>query len=64
MYHIEILLEDFGTKVGRGDTFKSTVRNESLHETSDDNRIRVVNLATSKLLIVKNTMFPHHSIRK
>ncbi|PNF32385.1 hypothetical protein B7P43_G10087 [Cryptotermes secundus] len=33
--------------------------NESLHETSNDNGVRVVNFATSKNLTVKSTMFPH-----
>jgi hypothetical protein len=35
-----------------------------LHEISNDNGVRVVNLATSKNLIVKSTMFPHLNIHK
>ncbi|PNF30214.1 hypothetical protein B7P43_G02597 [Cryptotermes secundus] len=35
-----------------------------LHEISNDNGVTVVNFATSKNLTVKNTMFPHHNIRK
>jgi hypothetical protein len=58
-YHMKILLGDFNTKVGREDIFKPTIGNESLHEISNDNGVRVVNLATSKNLIVKSTMFPH-----
>jgi hypothetical protein len=39
-YHMKILLWDFNTKVGREDTFKPTIRNESLHEINNDNGVR------------------------
>jgi hypothetical protein len=45
---MKILLGDFNEKVGREDIFKPTIGNESLHETSNDNGVRVVNFATSK----------------
>jgi hypothetical protein len=61
---MKILLGDINAKVGREDIFKSIIGNESLHETSNDNGIRVVNFATSRNLIVKSTMFPHHDIHK
>jgi hypothetical protein len=60
---MKILLGDFNAKVGREDVFKPTVGNESLHEISNDNRVRIVNFATSKNLIVKRT-FPHRNIHK
>jgi hypothetical protein len=50
--------------VGREDIFKPTIGNESLHKTSNDNGVRVVNFATSKNLVVKITMFPHRRIHK
>jgi exonuclease III len=53
-YDIKILLGDFNVKVGREDIFKPTVWNESLHEISNDNGIRVVNFATSKNLSKDN----------
>jgi hypothetical protein len=34
---MKIWLGDFSVKVGRKDTFKPTIRNESLHEISNDN---------------------------
>jgi endonuclease/exonuclease/phosphatase family metal-dependent hydrolase len=61
---MKILLGDFNAKVGREDTFEPTIGNESLHETSNDNGVRVVNFATSKKLVVKSTMFPHSKIHK
>jgi endonuclease/exonuclease/phosphatase family metal-dependent hydrolase len=63
-YRMKILLGDFNAKVGREEIFKQIIRNESLHEISNDNRIRLVNFATSKNLRVKSTMFPHRNIHK
>jgi exonuclease III len=45
-YQMKIVLGDFNAKVGREDIFKPTIGNESLHETSNDNRVRVVDFAT------------------
>jgi len=62
-YHMKILLGDFNAKVGRGNIFKPTIGNESLHQNSNDNGVRLVNFATSKNLVVKSTMFPHRNIQ-
>ena len=51
-------------KVGRENIFKPTIGNESLHQDSNDNGIRIVNFATSKNLVVKSTMFPHQNIHR
>jgi hypothetical protein len=51
-YDMKILLGDFNAKVGRKDIFKPTIGNESSHEISNDNGLRVVNFATSKNLVV------------
>jgi hypothetical protein len=45
---MKILFRDFNAKVGKEDIFKPTIRNESLHATSNDNGVRVVNFTTSK----------------
>jgi hypothetical protein len=42
--------------------FKPIFGNESLREASNNNGVRVVNFATLKNLIVRNTTFPHHDI--
>ena len=63
-YDMKILLGDFNAKVGRENIFKPTIRNESLHQDSNDNGVRIVNFATSKNLVVKSTMFPHRDIHK
>jgi exonuclease III len=64
MYHMKILLGYFSAKIGREDIFKPIIGNESLHEASNDNRVRVVNFATSKNLIIKSTTFPHRDSHK
>jgi hypothetical protein len=61
---MKILLGDFNAKVGREDIFKPTIGNESLHATSNDDGVRVVNFATSKNLTVESTMFSHGNIHK
>jgi hypothetical protein len=61
--HMKILLGDLNAKVWREDMFKPTIRNESLHEISNDDGVRAVNFSTSKNVIVES-MFPHCSIHK
>jgi hypothetical protein len=43
---------------------RKAISNESLHEISNYNGVAVVNFSTSKHLIIKNTIFPHHNIHK
>jgi hypothetical protein len=48
----------------QGRHFKPTTGNESLLEMSNDNGVRLVNFATSKIVRVKSTMFPFCNIHK
>ena len=48
-YHMKILLGDFNAKVGRDKIFKPTIENESLHQYSNDNGVRIVNFAHRKI---------------
>jgi len=50
--------------VGKENIFKLTIGNESLHQDSNDNGVRIVNYATSKNPVVKSTMFQHWNIHK
>ena len=36
----------------------------SLHQANNNNGVRIVNIATSKNLVVKSTMFPRRNINK
>jgi len=51
-------------KVGRENIFKPTNGQESLHQDSNDNGVRLTNFATSKNLVVKSMVFPHRNIHK
>jgi hypothetical protein len=62
-YQLKILL-DFDAKVGGEDIFKPTIWNESLHDISNDNGVRVVNFTTSKNLIFKSRMFSNRKNHK
>jgi hypothetical protein len=46
------LLGDFNVKLGREDIFKPTIGNESLHQDSNYNGVRMVKFATPKNLVV------------
>jgi hypothetical protein len=61
-YHMKMLLGDFSAKVSREDIFKPTIRYENVHEISEDNGVRVVNIATYKNLTVRSTMFHSHIV--
>ena len=63
-HHVKMLLGNFNAKVGRENIFKPTIGQESLHQDSNDNGVRLVNFNTSKNLVVKSTMFPHRNIHK
>jgi hypothetical protein len=48
-YHTKILLGDFNAKVGRENIFKLTIGNESLHQDSNDDGVRIVTLPHQKI---------------
>jgi hypothetical protein len=57
-------LRYFNAKVKRESIFKPAIGNGSLHQDCNDYGVRIVNLATSKNLVVKSTMFVHLNIHK
>jgi hypothetical protein len=63
-YHMKILLGDFSTKVGKEDIFKLKIGNESYHEISCNNGVKVVNCAISENFAVQSQMFSHRNIYK
>jgi hypothetical protein len=56
---MNILSEDIKVEVGREDTLKLIIGNDSLYETSNINGARAINFATSKNLAVIRTMSLH-----
>jgi hypothetical protein len=59
---MKILLGGFKAKLGRKDTLKPTIGNDSLHQDSNDNGVEILNFATSKNLVLKSTMFRQRNI--
>jgi hypothetical protein len=55
---MRILLGDFNAKLGRGGIFKPKIVNESLHQGSNDNSVRIVNSAISNNLSVLECNHP------
>ena len=51
-YHTKVMLRDFNAKLGTEYIFKPKTGNESLHQDNNDNGVRIINLGTSKNLIV------------
>jgi len=46
---MKILLGDFNAKVAKEYVLKPTIGNESLHQNSNNNGVRIVNLAQQKM---------------
>jgi hypothetical protein len=63
-YHMNILLGNWNAKMGEEDSFNPTIGNGSLHKISNDNGFKIANFATSKSIIVRDAVFPHHNIHK
>ena len=60
---MKILFRDFNAKAVRENIFKLKIGNESLHQDSNGNCVRIINFATSKNL-VNCKMYPHQNIPK
>jgi len=50
---MKMLLGDFNAKVGKENIFKPTIQQESLHQDINDNGVRIVNFATSKIWLLR-----------
>jgi hypothetical protein len=50
---MKILLRNFNSKVGMEETFRTTIGNDSSHEISNDNGVKVVNFTTIKKLFIE-----------
>lgn len=59
-----ILLGDFNAKIGREDMYRQTNEKYSLHKESNDNGLRLINLAIAKDLVINSTTFMRKDIHK
>ena len=60
---IKIILGDLNAKVGKGNIYKPTTSNESLHNKTN-NGIKMIHFEVSKCLNVRSVKFPHKNIHK
>jgi exonuclease III len=63
-YRIRIVLGDLNAKIGKEAIFRPIIGSHSLHETTNDNGLRLIDFACGNGLVVKSTMFPHKDIYK
>lgn len=63
-YDVKIILGDFNAKFGREPVFRQYIGTHSLHENTNDNGLRVIQMAASKNLVVASTRSPRKDIYK
>lgn len=61
---IKMMLGDFNAKIGKELQYMGTIGKHSLHATTNDNGGRLIDLASSKGMVVSSTFFPHKNIHK
>jgi hypothetical protein len=60
----KIIIGDMNAKVGNEQIYRPVIGKHSLHKRSNDNRMRLINFASSKNMVVGSTMFEHKDIHK
>jgi hypothetical protein len=61
---IKIILGDFNAKIGKKVMYRPAIGTHSRHETSNENRQRVVYFTLGKNMCISSTYFPHKNIHK
>ena len=62
--YTKVIIGDFNSKVGKEDKHKPTTGNGSLHNETNNNGIKMIQLAISKAFNVRSATFPHKDIHK
>lgn len=63
-HDVKVVLGDFNAKVGKEGIFGPAVGNHSLHESTSDNGMRLIDFAVARNMVVSSTRFKHRSIHK
>lgn len=57
-------MSDLNAKIGKEAMFRPIIDSHSLHETTNDNGLRLIDFVCENGLVVKSTMFPRKDIYK
>lgn len=60
----KVVIGDCNAKIGREPVYKKTIGNQSLHETSNDNGLRVIDFVSSRDMLICSTCFVRPDIHK
>ncbi|XP_058064632.1 uncharacterized protein LOC131214270, partial [Anopheles bellator] len=63
-HDIKIVIGDANAQVGQEDFFRPVIGRESLHPTTNDNGLRLVNFAAARGMAICSTYFARRNIRK
>jgi len=61
---IKVVLGDLNAMRGKETQFQPTIEKESMHDSSNDNELRIISFASSKSMVISSTTFPHKKIHK
>ncbi|GJQ87077.1 hypothetical protein Trydic_g6836 [Trypoxylus dichotomus] len=61
---MQILCGDFNAKVGKEPNLRPTIGQHSLHDVSNDNGQRLIEMAAAINMLIKSTTFQHRDIHK
>lgn len=63
-HDVKIILGDFNAKLGKESIFRPAIGAHSLHDVTNDNGLRLIDLATERNMVISSTKFPHRKIHK
>lgn len=61
---MQITLENLNAKIGKENIFRSITGNQSLYNETNNNKFKLIDLASRNNLVIKTTMLPHKNIHK
>lgn len=61
---MQIILDYFNAKIGKETVFGSITGNNSLHNETNDDGFKLIDLAIENGLVINTTIFPHKNIHK